>query len=144
VLAAGNVWKFGCWTDRAEVTVPLRGPNGTKAAPAYSFKSDTKTGLYLYSKGIASITCDGKNIANFGTAGVSFPEGLATISAVDANLHIDPADGQIRRIVGGKSATTADVERLETLVEKLSATVDGLTAKVAALVARVDASESIK
>ena len=104
--------------------------NGTKAAPGYSFASDPDTGIYLYSAGITSITCAGKNIANFGLDGVSFPEGLAEITGTAANLHIGD-NGQIRRITDvAKSPTTADVSRLETVIETLTARIEELEARL--------------
>jgi len=97
-----------------------RAQNGTKTAPAYSFTSDPKTGFYLYSKGIASIVCDGKNVANFGTDGVAFPEGLAETTGRAANMYINP-EGQIFKIKDvAKAPTTADVSRLENIIKKLS------------------------
>ena len=113
--------EYGLYSNRT-----IHGVDGTSSYPAYSFTSDPKTGFYLYSKGVASIVCDGKNIANFGTDGVAFPEGLATITGTAANIHIGN-DGQLRRITDvAKTPTTADIERLETLVEKLSARIEEL------------------
>jgi len=110
-----------------QVDGQTKAQNGTKTAPAYSFTSDPKTGLYLYSKGIASITCDGKNVANFGLAGVSFPEGLATITGTAANMHIG-SDGQLRRItdVRAPSIAAADLARLESIIETLTARIEAL------------------
>jgi hypothetical protein len=104
--------------------------NGTKTAPGYSFTSDPDTGIYLYSAGITSITCAGKNIANFGLDGVAFPEGLAEITGTAANLHIGE-NGQIRRITDvAKAPTTADVSRLETVIETLTARIEELEARL--------------
>jgi hypothetical protein len=108
----------------------IKAQNGTKTAPGYSFTSDPDTGIYLYSAGITSIACAGKNVANFGVAGVSFPEGLAEITGTAANMHIGP-DGQIRRITDvAKSPTTADVSRLETVIETLTARIEELEARL--------------
>jgi len=113
-----------------QVDGQTKAPNGTKTAPAYSFTSDPDTGIYLYSAGITSITCAGKNIANFGSDGVSFPEGLATITGTAANLHIG-ANGQIRRITDvAKAPTTADVSRLESVIETLTARIEELEARL--------------
>jgi hypothetical protein len=118
-----------CYYD-LQVDGQIKAQNGTKSAPAYSFTSDPDTGIYLYSAGITSITCAGKNIANFGLDGVAFPEGLATITGTAANLHIGE-NGQIRRITDvAKSPTTADVSRLETVIETLTARIEELEARL--------------
>jgi hypothetical protein len=124
------------YEDRTRVAGDLqvdgqtKAPNGTKTAPAYSFTSDPDTGIYLYSAGITSITCAGKNVANFGSDGVTFPEGLAEITGTAANLHIGP-NGQIRRITDvAKAPTTADVSRLETVIETLTARIEELEARL--------------
>jgi hypothetical protein len=104
--------------------------NGTKTAPGYSFTSDPDTGIYLYTAGITSITCAGKNVANFGSDGVAFPEGLAEITGTAANLHIGE-NGQIRRITDvAKAPTNADLSRLETVIETLTARIEELEARL--------------
>lgn len=121
--------KATAYTD-LQVNGQTLAQNGTKTAPAYSFTSDPDTGIYLYSAGITSITCAGKNIANFGLEGVAFPEGLATITGTAANLHIG-SDGQLRRITDvAKAPTTADVSRLETVIETLTARIEELEARL--------------
>jgi hypothetical protein len=123
---AGNLLAFG----DLQVSGQTKAQNGTKTAPAYSFTSDPDTGIYLYTAGITSITCAGKNIANFGLDGVSFPEGLAEITGAAANLHIGE-NGQIRRITDvAKAPTTADVSRLETVIETLTARIEELEARL--------------
>jgi hypothetical protein len=123
---AGNLLAFG----DLQVSGQTKAQNGTKTAPAYSFTSDPDTGIYLYTAGITSITCAGKNIANFGLDGVSFPEGLAEITGTAANLHIGE-NGQIRRITDvAKAPTTADVSRLETVIETLTARIEELEARL--------------
>jgi hypothetical protein len=113
-----------------QVEGQIKAKNGTKSAPGYSFTSDPDTGIYLYSAGITSITCAGKNIANFGTAGVSFPEGLAETTGRAANLYINP-EGQIFKITDvAKSPTTADVSRLESVIETLTARIEELEARL--------------
>ena len=112
--------------DILQVEGQIKATNGSSAAPVYSFQADSTTGLYLYGTGVATIACAGKNVANFGTAGISFPEGLAEISGTAANVHIGN-DGQLRRITDVKQApTAADISRLEALVEKLSARIEKL------------------
>ena len=65
--------------DDLQVEGQTKAQNGTKAKPAYSFTSDTKTGIYLEnassypSNSIISITANGVNAANFGDKGVSLP-----------------------------------------------------------------------
>jgi hypothetical protein len=121
--------KATAYTD-LQVNGQTLAQNGTKTAPAYSFTSDPDTGIYLYSAGITSITCDGKNIANFGLDGVAFPEGLATITGTAANLHIGE-NGQIRRITDvAKAPTNADLSRLETVIETLTARIEELEARL--------------
>jgi hypothetical protein len=135
-ICFGGTWRALAYEDRFRVRNDLqvdgqtKAQNGTKTAPAYSFTSDPDTGIYLYSAGITSITCAGKNVANFGTAGVSFPEGLAEITGTAANMHIG-SDGQLRRITDvAKSPTTADVSRLETVIETLTARIEELEARL--------------
>ena len=122
----------------------VRTANGTKAAPAYSFDSDSKSGMYSVPAGnfdstkIVGIAANGKEVANFGDKGVSFPTVLASDRTDQRpNIHMS-ADGQLQ------ISNNWQYDLQEALVEKLSATVDELTAKIAALAARVDASESIK
>ena len=104
--------------------------NGTKAKPAYSFNSDTKTGIYLEnassypSASIISITANGVNAANFGDKGVSLPVAYAQTTGAAPNVHID-SGGQILRSTSAR-VDAADISRLETLVEKLSARIDML------------------
>ena len=124
----------------------VRTANGTKAAPAYSFDSDSKSGMYSVPAGnfdstkIVGIAANGKEVANFGDKGVSFPTVLASDRTDQRpNIHMS-ADGQLQISNNWQCECTKSL----TVVEKLSATVDELTAKIAALAARVDASESIK
>ena len=135
-MMQGGNFNVIAWDGRTEVRGNLevdgqiKAKNGTKSAPGYSFTSDPDTGIYLYSAGITSITCAGKNIANFGVAGVSFPEGLAEITGTAANMHIG-SDGQLRRITDvAKAPTTADVSRLETVIETLTARIEELEARL--------------
>ena len=118
--------------------------NGTKTAPAYSFTSDTKSGMYSVPAGnfdstkIVGIAANGKEVANFGDKGVSFPTVLdSDWTEQRPNIHMNEL-GQLQ------VSNNWQYNLQEALVEKLSATVDELTAKIAALAARVDASESIK
>ena len=102
--------------------------NGTKAAPAYRFDSDSKTGIYLEnaspypSNSIISITANGVNAANFGDKGVSLP----TVEyKADVTPNLAWLDGQIVRTTAAR-VDAADISRLETLIEKLSARIETL------------------
>lgn len=141
-----GVWKLLCYESYVRTGVKINNVDGTKAAPAYSFQSDPKSGMYSVPAGgfdstkIVGIAANGKEVANFGDKGVSFPTVLDS-DWTDArpNIHMNEF-GQLQV----SNNWQCECDKSLTVVEKLSETVDELTAKVAALVARVDASESIK
>lgn len=72
----------------SSVTFPLRGPNGTVAAPSYAFSPSTGTGLYstgsnalaLATNGIAGLAIDSsQNVTIEGSAGDASGGGLLTL-----------------------------------------------------------------
>jgi hypothetical protein len=74
VLARWRVQRIGNVTTDAVQTLTnktLSNPDGTKAAPSYSFASETNTGLYWRTAGLLTASIGGANYfdwyANFGT-----------------------------------------------------------------------------
>jgi hypothetical protein len=117
-----------------QVDGQITAQNGTAAAPAYSFTSDTKSGFTITgagpypSKAIVSVIANGKQAANFGDEGASLPPVYDLTSALQPNLGIR-ADGSLYRSTAAR-ADSADLERLETIIETLSARIDQLEARL--------------
>jgi hypothetical protein len=113
---------------------------GTLADPAYSFKADTKTGIYLIpnpvqeSVAIVSISANGSPAANFGDKGCSIPPVYANTVPNRANVFVD-SDGALHR----STAAVFDIEESDynELVEKVAT----LTAQIETLMERVDSLE---
>jgi hypothetical protein len=117
-----------------QVNGQIKAQNGTAAAPAYSFNSDTKSGFTITgagpypSKAIVSVIANGKQAANFGDEGASLPPVYDLTSALQPNLGIR-ADGSLYRSTAAR-ADSADLERLETIIETLSARIEQLEARL--------------
>ena len=109
-----------------QVDGQTKAQNGTKTAPAYSFKSDPDTGLYLENN-VVSIVADGQNIANFGKDGVSFPDALPNTSS-KPNVVVNEF-GQLFRSTNVQT-DSAELSRLETVIETLTARIEALEARL--------------
>lgn len=82
-FSAGGFNKFNISSSDIEATVPYRGLDGTAGAPAYSFGSDTNTGIYR--SGIDTL-----NFATNGTLGMTLDstQNLTVVGDVTANSDI--------------------------------------------------------
>jgi hypothetical protein len=57
-------YKFGVWAG-GTITDPIGAPDGTTAAPAYSFSSDTDTGLYSFGANAIGFSCGNASVGNW-------------------------------------------------------------------------------
>ena len=108
--------------------------NGTKAAPAYSFTTDSNTGMFLQVNGgrsVVSLAAESTTVMNIGTAGVSFPGLHDKTIASPANVFV-AADGQLFRstVTRTPDVDTADLTRLESVIETLTARIEQLEARL--------------
>ena len=131
-FATGDVWRLQVSAsgvvvqDELKVVGQVKAQNGSAAAPAYSFTSDTKSGFYLADDTVA-IVSGGKNVANFSKAGISFPDALPTTPS-KPNVVVNDF-GQLFRSTAVQT-DSADLSRLETIIETLSARIDQLEARL--------------
>lgn len=77
-----------------------QGPDGTAAAPTWSFTSDVDTGLYLAATGTLGITAGGTVRAQFSGTEIDL-----TATTLDFNGNID-ADGTTISLTGGSAVAT--------------------------------------
>lgn len=85
------IWNSGAneFQLGAGLAFPLLGPDGTLAAPTYSFASDTNTGVFLAAPGALAVSADGVESARFvgGAAPqVQLPSGTAAAPALSTGL----------------------------------------------------------
>lgn len=103
------IWDSGAneFVLGAGLAFPLLGPDGTLAAPTYSFASDTNTGVYLALPGELAIAADGVESARFvGGAAPQVRLGLGTAAAPSlaigaANRGWYDVSGSIGLSIGG-------------------------------------------
>lgn len=61
------------------MTGPLKAANGTAAAPAVTFGSDTNTGIYRKSADTIGVACGGAEVAAISSSGIELPSGFVTV-----------------------------------------------------------------
>lgn len=71
-IAAGGADVLRIGATNGTLNSVLRYPNGSSGTPAISFTSSTNTGLFSIAGNRLGITCNGIQVANFGTADISF------------------------------------------------------------------------
>jgi hypothetical protein len=95
-------------TSALQVDGQIKAKNGSNASPAYSFASNTNTGLTVIGAGpwpstaIVSVVANGTSAANFGDKGASLPPVYTMTTANRPNVYIS-SDGGLYR-----STTTRD------------------------------------
>ena len=131
--------------DDLQVDGQTLAADGTKAAPAYSFASDKKTGIWYNSAGqnVVSIASDGENVANFGKTGVTLAS-VSNTTGSPPNVYI-ANDGQLFRSTWNPTRDAVTSDEHNTLRDRLAAaesTIDTLQAAVDSLTARLEAFET--
>ena len=136
VTAVDGAWQQIVYKDLIrlkkdlQVDGQIKAPNGTAAAPAYSFTSDTKSGFSVIGAGpwpsnaVVSVVANGTSAANFGDKGASLPPVYGNTTANRPNVYI-AADGGLYRSTTTRSDSD-DIRRLETIIDKLSARIETL------------------
>lgn len=78
-------------------TVPVRAPDGSVSAPAYTFSSDTNTGFYGSGSDNLIVSVGGGRIASWGSAGytITTTDAATTFGSVDAVKNLISGGGQI-------------------------------------------------
>ena len=68
-LTFQGAWKLLCYKDYVRTSVPINAPNGSAAKPAFTFQSDTNTGMYRYDADAIGFAAGGKVRFNTGHGG---------------------------------------------------------------------------
>ena len=75
-IAVGGSKVIDIGASAAAFTGVLTGPDGAVGAPAFSFTSDTDTGMYRIGANNIGLAVNGTKLVDIGTSGVNFPVGM--------------------------------------------------------------------